>query len=187
MRARQLPLGFWKTAFLYGGPAGLLIITVMVSGFLIFGLESSAGSQVFGFLLMFFILSLIFFGMKRFRDFDQGGIIKFSQALGLGMAMSLFAGLAYVIIWEIYLMMTDHSFIHQYTNQLVEQQKAKGISGEALNEFIGKMKEMKENYAKPAYRIPLTFAEIFPMGIIVTLVSALFLHQPKLWTRKGKS
>jgi len=187
MSASKSPLGFWKTAIIYGGPAGFLIISVMVSGFLIFGLESSAGSQLFGFLLMFFILSLIFFGIKRFRDFDQGGIIKFSQGLRLGLAMSLFAGLAYVIIWEIYLMMTDHSFIQQYTDQLIEQQKSKGISGEALNEFIGKMKDMKENYAKPGYRIPLTFAEIFPMGFIVTLISALFLHQPKLWARKGKS
>lgn len=122
--------------------------------------------------------------MKRFRDLEQGGIIKFSQALLLGLAMSLFAGVAYVIVWEIYLMMTDSSFIQIYTDQLIEQQKSKGISGEALTEFIEKMKEMKDNYAKPGFRIPLTFAEIFPMGFIVTLISALILHKPKLWARK---
>ena len=123
--------------------------------------------------------------MKRFRDLDQGGIIKFSQALSLGLAMSVFAGLAYIFIWEIYLAMTDNSFIKIYTDQLIEQQKSKGISPEALTDFIGKMDEMKEKYAKPGYRIPLTFLEIFPMGFIVTLISALALHKPKLWAKKG--
>lgn len=183
MEATRPQLGFWKTAFIYGGLAGFLVISTMVSGFLIFGLESSAGSQAVGFLLMFFILSLIFFGMKRFRNLEQGGVIKFSQAILLGLAMSLFAGIAYVIVWEIYLMMTNHSFIQLYTDQLVEQQKSKGISAEALTEYIGKMTEMKKNYAKLWFRMPMTFAEIFPMGFIVTLISALFLHKPKFWAR----
>lgn len=184
MQATRAQSGFWKTAVIYGGLAGFLVISTMVSSFLIFGLQSSAGSQTFGFLLMFFILSMIYFGMKRFRDLEQGGVIKFSQALLLGLAMSLFAGIAYVIVWEIYLKITDYSFIQIYTEQLIEQQKSKGISGEALSEFIEKMKEMKVNYARPGFRIPLTFAEIFPMGFIVTLFSALLLHKPKLWARK---
>jgi len=185
MQATRAKFGFWKTAFLYGAPSGFLVISVMVSGFSIFGLESSAGSQAFGFLLMFFILSLILFGIKRFRDIDQGGVIRFSQALLIGLAMSLFAGLAYIFVWEIYLAITDNSFINIYTDHLIEQQKTKGISPEALADFIEKMDEMKANYAKPSFRIPLTFLEIFPMGFIVTLISALALHKPKLWARKG--
>jgi len=184
MTATRSKFGFWKTALIYGGLAGFLIISIMVAGFLTLGLQSSAGSQAFGFLLMFFILSLIFFGMKRFRDIDQGGVIKFSQALSLGLAMSLFAGIAYIIIWEIYLAITDHSFIQLYTDQLVDSQKSKGVSGEALSDFNKKMEDMRESYAKPGYRIPLTFLEIFPMGFIVTLISALSLHRPKFWARK---
>lgn len=187
MSAGKSPFGFWKTAFRYGGLAGFLIISVMVTGFIVFGLRSSAGSQLFGFTLMFFILSLIFFGMRRFRDVDQGGVIKFSRALLLGLAMSLFAGLAYVIIWEIYTMATDNSFIHHYTDHLIELQKGKGVSGQALTDFIAKMEKMKTNYANPGYRIPLTFAEIFPMGVIVTLISSLILHKPKFWARKASS
>jgi len=185
MDVTRRQFGFWKTAFIFGGAAGLLVILTMISGFIFSGLQSSAGSKTFGFLLMFFILSLIFFGMKRFRDFEQGGIIKFSKALLLGLAMSLFTGLAYVIVWEIYLVMTDNSFIQIYTDHLIEQKKSKGVSGEALSDFIAKMNDMKENYAKPWFRIPLTFLEIFPIGFIVTLISALFLHRPKLWARKG--
>ena len=174
---------FWKTAIIYGGLAGFLIISMMIAGFTFMGLESSAGSQTVGFLLMFLILSLLFFGMKRFRDREQGGVIKFSKALVLGLAMSFFAGVAYVIIWEIYLAVTDHQFIGVYTDHLIELKKAKGVSGEALSQFMDKMTKMKSDYSRPFYRIPVTFTEIFPMGFIVTLICALILHKPKFWAR----
>lgn len=175
---------FWKTAFCYGTPAGLLVISIMIGGFMLFGLQGSAGSQTVGFLLMFFVFSLIFIGIKRFRDRDQGGVIKFSKALLLGLAMSLFAGIAYVLIWEIYVAKTNNSFIVNYTDHLIELQKAKGISGQALTDFVANMEIMKENYAKRWYRMLITFSETLPMSIVVTLVSALILHTPKFWARK---
>jgi hypothetical protein len=184
-RTPNPPSGFWKTAFIFGGLAGLLIIAMMITSYSIFGMHSSATSMTVGFLLMFFILSLIFFGMKRFRDRDQGGVIKFTKALMLGLAMSVFAGFIYVIVWEIYVAKTGNSFILHYTDHLIELQKAKGVSGEALTEFTEKMTTMKTNYARPTYRIPLTFSEIFPVGFIVALISALFLHNPKLWARRS--
>ncbi len=176
---------FWKTAFSYGTPAGLLVISIMIGGFAVFGYDSSAGSQTFGFLLMFFVLSLIFIGIKRFRDQEQGGVIKLSNALLLGLAMSFFAALAYVLVWEVYTAVTNNSFIVSYTDHLVEVQKAKGINGEALAEYIQKMDDIRTNYAKRWYRMGITFVEIFPMGFIVTLVSALTLHRPKFWARKS--
>jgi hypothetical protein len=184
MNTTSSQFGFWKTAAVYGGLAGFIIILTMVTGFATFGLDSWAGSQIFGFLLMFFVLSLVFFGMKQFRDFDQGGVMRFSQGLLLGIAMSVFAGTAYVIVWEMYLAATDYAFIIQYTEQLIAQQKSKGISAEALSNFIAEMDVMKDNYAQPSFRLPLTFLEIFPMGFIVTLISATTLHNPKLWARK---
>jgi len=183
MTASSQRSNFWKTAFIYGGLAGLLIISMMIAGFTFMGLQSGAGSQTVGFLLMFLILSLLFLGMKRFRDREQGGVIKFSKALILGLAMSFFAGVAYVIIWEIYLAATDHEFIRVYTDHLTELQKAKGVSGDELTKFIEKMAKMNSDYARPFYRIPLTFTEIFPVGFIVTLFSAMILHKPKFWAR----
>jgi len=185
MTTTRSAFGFWKTAGLYGVPTGLLIISMMVGSMTIFGFHSGASSKAVGFLIMFVILSLIFFGMKRFRDVDQGSVIKFSKAILLGLSMSLFAGVAYVIIWEIYIAVTGNSFVSHYTDHLIEMQEAKGVSGEALVSFVEKMEEMKTSYAKPSFRIPLTFFEIFPMGFLITLVSALILHTPKFWARKG--
>lgn len=176
--------GYWKLAFRYGSPAGFLVISLMVASYSIFGMTSNAAGQAVGFLLMFAFLSLIFFGIRSYRDKEQGGVIKFSRALGLGLAMSLFAGLTYVICWELYLMVTGTTFIDTYTAHLIDLEKAKGVSAAALEEFTQKMAKMKASYANPLYRMPITFSEIFPVGFIVSLVSALALHTPKLWARK---
>lgn len=177
-------LGFWKTAFLYGFATGLLIICSMIASFAVFGMKSDASSMAVGFLLMAFYMSLIFFGIKRFRNIDQGGVIKFSKALGLGISMAFFAALAYVLVWEIYIAFTGDTFIIGYTDMLLEKAKAKGMSGAELSDYTSKMKDYVTNYERPSYRMPMTFIENFPMGFIVALVSALSLHNPKLWARK---
>ncbi len=174
---------FWKIAAFYGGLAGLLIISLMIGSFTVFGLQSGAASQAVGFLLMFFVLSLIFFGIKRYRDQQLSGQIKFSKAILLGLTMSVFGGLVYVLVWEIYTAVTNNTFIVHYTDHLTDLQIAKGIMGAELEEFIIKMETMKANYSKPIYRMGLTFAEMFPMGMVVSLISALSLHKPKFWSK----
>jgi len=34
-------------------------------------------------------------------------------------------------------------------------------------------------YANPLFRLPMTFAEIFPVGVLVSLISALVLRKPR--------
>ena len=39
---------------------------------------------------------------------------------------------------------------------------------------------MRANYANPLFRIPMMFIEIFPVGLLVALVSAALLRNPRL-------
>jgi len=179
------PLGFWKTSLIYGALAGALVILMMLLMLYSFGLPSYPGAALVSFLQILFVLSLLFFGMKRFRNIDQAGSLKFSKALLLGLIMSLVAGLAYASVSEIYIALTGDFFIQTFTDYLIEQETAKGVSGEDLATFMDKMEILKENYAKPGYRIPRTFMELFPMAFIVSFISALILHRPKFWARRG--
>lgn len=183
MTTQSPKTGFWKRAFIYGFPAGLITILTMIAGLQLGGPDSGASSQLVGFIIMILAFSLIFFGILKFRDEQQGGIIKFKSALGLGLAMSLFAGIAYIIVWEIYLSATDFSFMSEYTSTLLAKEEAKGVSGAELEAFMDKMKTMNESYKNPLFRIPLTFTEIFPVGFVMTLIASLFLHNPKFWAR----
>jgi hypothetical protein len=42
------------------------------------------------------------------------------------------------------------------------------------------MESMRISYANPLLRIPMTFLEIFPVGLLVAVVSAALLRNPRL-------
>ena len=41
------------------------------------------------------------------------------------------------------------------------------------------MDAFKVQYANPLFRMPMTFAEIFPVGVLVSLVSAALLRNSR--------
>ena len=62
---------------------------------------------------------------------------------------------------------------------MIDQQKAAGVTGEALQKVIDQMEQFKLNYANPLYRLPMTFMEIFPVGVLVSLISAALLRNTR--------
>ena len=62
---------------------------------------------------------------------------------------------------------------------LIAQQKTKGISAEALAKFVAEMEEFTKMYANPLLRMLMTFVEIFPGGVLVSLVTAGLLRNSR--------
>lgn len=169
-----------KIAVTYGVISGTIVILSMMLGILSSGGKGFWASEYFGYLIMLIALSMIFIGVKKYRDQELGGVIKFLPALGVGLAIAAIAGVMYVAIWQIYLTMTDYAFINEYTAGIIEQRKADGVSGAALDTLVAEMEKLKTDYGKFYIRLPMTFLEIFPVGIFISLVSAALLRNPKL-------
>jgi Protein of unknown function (DUF4199) len=68
-------------------------------------------------------------------------------------------------------------FTDKYAAHMVEREKAAGASQQKIDESEQKAKEFKQMYANPAYNIALTFMEVFPIGLVVTTVSAAILRK----------
>ena len=90
----------------------------------VFGRDSAMQGHeygaLFGYAAMLVALSVIFVAIKRQRDLAQGGVIKFLPAFGMGLAITAFAGVFYVIAWEITLAITGWDFATEYMNAMVE-------------------------------------------------------------------
>ena len=166
-----------KIILTFGSIAGLVIIGSIILGALLARSESTKFSELVGYLVMIVALSVIFVGIKRYRDRELGGVIKFGPALLLGLGISLVAGVVYVVSWEVYLSVTDYAFIHEYTQATIEAKKAAGLSGEDLDALVASMETMKQRYANPLFRLPMTFLEIFPVGLLISLISAAVLRK----------
>lgn len=167
-----------RCALVYGAIAGSIVIASILISFML-GSDHGGGSMMLGYLIMIVALSLIFLGVKRFRDRDRGGVIKFGPAFLLGLMIAVVAAVFYIGGWEAYLAATDYAFMPSYVDQAIEAKKAAGLAGEALQAEIAKLREMQANYENPLFRMPMTFVEIFPVGLIVALVSAAVLRNPK--------
>lgn len=163
----------------YGLAAGLIVAVPMC--LLVANAEpgSAATSHFVGYLIMLLALSLIFFAVKRIRDQQYGGVIRFWPALLAGLAISAVAGVIYVIAWEITLAVTDFAFIESYSQAAIEAARAKGASPGEVEKVIAGMAEFREQYANPLFRIPVTFIEIFPVGCLVSLISAALLRNSR--------
>lgn len=166
--------------FLFGTIAGLIVIGTMIAVIVASGGSHENSSVWLGYLTMIVALSMIFFGVKRYRDRELGGVIKFLPALFMGLAISVVAGVIYVLVWEAYMAGTNHAFFDAYMNSYIEQQKAAGVTGAALEKIISEMNVMKVQYADPLFRLPMTFMEIFPVGVIISLISAAVLRNSKV-------
>ena len=169
MRMTILKTGIIAGAIAIGG----IMLSLMLS--------KSGGSMQFlenlGYLIMFVAFSLIFIAVKRHRDEDLGGHIRFGTAFSLGLGITLVASVVYVLVWEVNLVVTDYAFINEYADSIVADAREAGSTPEQLATLNANMEEMKANYANPLFRLPITFLEIFPVGLLISLISALILRK----------
>ena len=133
--------------------------------------------EILGYAAMLLALSTVFFGVKRYRDTTLGGKISFVQAFVNGLIVVLVAAAIYVIGWEIYYPNFASDFSQEYSDYLITKYESQGLS-EA--EILTKKEEMAtwmERYESPFYRIPMTLMEILPLGMVISVVSALILKR----------
>jgi hypothetical protein len=160
----------------YGVLAGLIVGIPLSAITIGMGGHSAKYGMAIGYLTMLVGLSAVFVAIKRHRDLDLGGVIGFWPALGMGLGISFVAGVIYVFAWETACAIAHLDFANAYAKIEIAQQKAAGVSGAALAKFEGQMEQFKRDYANPFYRLPMTFIEIFPVGVLVSLVSAALLR-----------
>ena len=172
----------FKIILRYGVIAGVIVGSILSTVAISMKDNPPSYGVALGYLTMLVALSAVFIGIKRYRDQDLGGVIRFWPAFGMGVAISFIAGIFYVAAWEISVAMVNLDFADGYSKALIAKQQAKGVSGEALAKFVAEMDQFKIQYANPLWRLPMVFAEIFPVGVLVSLISAALLRNSRFMT-----
>lgn len=137
-------------------------------------------SMLLGYTLMLLAFSMVFVGIKRYRDHSLGGTIRFGKALLLGLGISAVASLMYVVGWEICMAYSQYDFIQAYSKFIVEDARARGAGPAELEQAAQQAGEFASMYRNPVYRMAFTFIEIFPVGLLVSLISAALLRNSRL-------
>jgi Protein of unknown function (DUF4199) len=172
---------------IYGFIAGLIVGAPMIYFMLSHSLPSNAEGLLYGYLTMLVALTAVFLGIKRYRDKVLGGAIKFMPALLLGLGISTVASILYAVAWEISLALTGFDFAASYGRSMVEAARAKGVSPAELQKVIADADAFKKSYSNPLYRFPETFLEMFPVGVLISLISAALLRNSRLLPARAPS
>ncbi|MEA2602827.1 MAG: hypothetical protein QOF89_3819 [Acidobacteriota bacterium] len=134
-------------------------------------------SQVLGYSAMVLSFLLVFFGVQSYRDNVAGGTISFSKAFRVGLLITLVTCAMYVIAWEITYFNFFPDFMDQYSAHVLAKMRTAGESEAAIRKTAAEMAGMAKLYTNPLFNIGVTFMEVFPVGLIMTLVSAAILRR----------
>jgi len=171
----------WRSILKYGVIAGLAAAAGMWATLLAFdgGMPHGPAGMALGYLGMLVALVAVPVGIRRHRDVDRGGVIGFWPAFGMGLGISAVAGVFYVLSWELAQATVVADFASHYAAATVEDARKGGADEATLAALDAQMASFKLWYANPLFRLPMTFAEIFPVGVLVSLLSALVLRKPR--------
>ena len=167
-----------KIVLTFGLISGLIAAALMwmLVTFLMNGTFTFDKGEIFGYATMIVALSMVFFGIKSYRD-NNGGRIGFWKGLQVGLLISLISALCYAASWELYYPSIGSRFMQEYTAHYIEKQKAEGLSAEEIEKTRKEMADFGEMYKNIAVRFPMSLLEILPVGIIVSLISAALLRK----------
>ena len=177
-----------KVVLVYGIIAGLIVAGMMAFSTGYYCAKGDfEGGMIYGYSAMIIAFSMIFVGVKSFRDKHEGGIINFGKAFKTGFFISLVASTIYVIGWLInyYCFMPD--FMDKYAAAMISKAQASGITADELAKKTAEMAKMKEWYKNPLFVILMTYVEILPVGVVVALISAWVLKRKTLKTEAAAS
>ena len=172
-----------KIVITYGLISGAIITCFFLLSMYLWekGIINFDNGEYFGYGSMLVALSMVFFGIKSFRDNQNGKSIGFWKGAQVGILISLLASFVYATSWEAYMQISpQNNFIEKYTEHYVGKLKEKGASQEEINKTTSDMASMQEMYKNPIIRFGMTLLEILPVGIIVTLLSAAILRKKEV-------
>lgn len=172
-----------KTVLIFGFISGLIIeILGLATWFLIMeknGTLDLSHGYLFGYINMIVALSMVFFGVRQYRDRYQDGKITFGKAFKVGLLIALIASIIYVIGWMILYNTNEvaHNFYGQYLDYMKAEWAASGLTPEQINTKAEGFAKNMEMYKNPVIMAGMTLMEILPVGLVISLLSAFILKR----------
>ena len=133
--------------------------------------------MVIGYTSIVLSFLMVFFGIRTYRDNISHGQITFLKAFAVGISITLISCVCYVVTWEMIYYNFLPGFWYKYGAHLVDKLTASGASPAAVQAKLQQVTKYKELYKNPLFNAALTFIDPFPIGLLMTLISALVLRR----------
>jgi len=164
-----------KTVLKFGLISGA-IISILMSATVPFA-DKLGHSLLLGYTTMVLSFMMVFFGIRSYRDNVGNGQISFGRAFAVGISITLISCICYVFTWEIIYFNFMPDFMDKYAAHMIDQMKNSGASAAVIQAKAQEFEKLKVMYKNPIINSLMTFIEPFPVGLIITLISAATLKK----------
>jgi hypothetical protein len=169
-----------KIVLTFGLISGAILSTMMFATMPFHDKIGPDRGLVIGYTTMVLAFLLVFFGIRSYRENIGNGQISFARALGVGLLIMTIASICYVLSWEIIYFKFLPDFVDKYAAQQVERVRASGKPPEEIARELESMKNMMTLYKNNIFfNLAITFLEPLPVGLVMTLISALILRRKR--------
>lgn len=168
-----------RIVIVFGLIAGLITAGWLVLAFAT-GLNTDFDSGMFlGYASMILAFSLIFAGIKTYRDKYNGGTISFGKGFRIGILITLIASTMYVSTWLIMYHNFIPDFTEKYTQHMLERMAKENTPAQEIALKKAEMARFNEMYKNPLFNALVTYMEILPVGALISLIAAWILKRKK--------
>lgn len=170
-----------RIVFTLGSIGGIILVVMLALSLTFMKDEMSEQTmhfgEIVGYATMIISLSLIFVGIRKFRDQHLGGQISFGEGFKIGILITLVASIIYVIGWMILSNWLAPDFMERYAEFTIKELEEKGSSAQEIADARATMENYIKAYKNPLIKAGMTFMEVFPVGLGITLISAFMLKK----------
>src|SRR5438552_9186571 len=120
-----------KNIIIYGLIAGIVVSFLMLLSLNISNAEGHIdfdSSLLIGYASMLIAFSLVFVGIRNYRDKYNNGVISFGKAFKIGILIVLIASTIYVVAWLIDYFYFAPDCMERYCAHTIDELKASGAS-----------------------------------------------------------
>lgn len=173
-----------KNIIVYGIIAGIIVSVIMLIS--VNSVSHQEGnfdynsSLLVGYASMLIAFSLVYVGIRNYRNKYNNGVISFGKAFKIGIIIVLIASTMYVVAWLIEYFYFIPDFMEKYSAHTLENLKASGAGQAEIDKQAKEMADFATMYKNPFFNAMMTYLEILPVGLVVTLISSLILKRKSL-------
>jgi hypothetical protein len=165
-----------KTVLVFGLLSGAVSAAMMLATLPFLDDIGFDRGAVVGYTAIVLSFLFVFFGIRSYRE-ANGGVLTFGRGFSVGILITLISCVFYVATWELVYFRLAPGFAEKYAAYAIEHKRASGASAQEVEAVRQQMAQFKIWYDQPLMNAAMTFTEPFPIGLLVTLISAGVLRR----------
>lgn len=165
-----------RTVLRFGLISSIVIIALFLLEFLIYHDSNYAAQEVFGYASMVLSMLFVFFGIKHYRDKENGGRLTFGQGMKVGVLIVVIPALAFGLFDILYVTVINPHFMENYYNHYVAQMQQSMPAAE-FAKARSEMDAQMAMFSNPVMSGLVMAVTVFMIGLIVAVISSLVLRR----------